>query len=88
MRIRLIATALGAQLLLALFASHAWAKPCVAPPVTDQAIAQFKANPQTIIAPDADTRTIERSPPISSIWQKERLSASRRRSLPASRKRR
>jgi hypothetical protein len=59
MRIRLIATALGAQLLLALFASHAWAKPCVAPPVTDQAIAQFKANPQTIIAPDADTRTIE-----------------------------
>jgi hypothetical protein len=59
MRIRLIAMTLGAQLLFAFFAANAWASPCVTPPATDQAIAQFKSNPQAIITPDTDTRTLE-----------------------------
>jgi hypothetical protein len=59
MRAGLIAKALGAPLLFAFCVGQAWAGPCVAPPVSDQAISEFKANPQAIVAPDADTRTIE-----------------------------
>jgi hypothetical protein len=51
--------ALVVQTLLAFCASQASAVPCVVPPVSDAAIAQFKANPDSIIAPDSDTRTIE-----------------------------
>ena len=29
------------------------------PPASDQAISQFKANPQGLVAPNSDTRTIE-----------------------------
>jgi hypothetical protein len=59
MRIGLIAKALGAQLFILLCASEGIAAPCVAPPVSPQAIAQFKSNPQAIVAPNSDTRTIE-----------------------------
>lgn len=59
MRAGLIAKALGALLLCAFCVGQAWAGPCVTPPVSDQAISQFKANPQAIVEPDADTRTIE-----------------------------
>ena len=64
MRCRVIARKLCAQLLLAsctvLSATiAARAAPCVVPPATAQAIADFKANPQALVAPTADTRTIE-----------------------------
>ncbi len=59
MRIGLIAQALAVQLLLIFCASQGSAAPCVAPPVSDQVIAQFKSNPQAIVGPDSDTRTIE-----------------------------
>ena len=32
---------------------------CVNPPATAEAISQFKSNPQALVAPDSDTRTIE-----------------------------
>jgi hypothetical protein len=64
MRTRVIARKLCAQLLLAscagLFGTiAAGAAPCVAPPATAQAIADFKSNPQALVAPNTDTRTIE-----------------------------
>lgn len=64
MRIRVIANKLCAQLLLAscIILSGTIvvrAAPCVAPPATAEAIADFKKNPQALIAPTADTRTIE-----------------------------
>lgn len=64
MRTRVIASKLCAQLLLAVLAIlsgtiSARAAPCVAPPATAQAIADFKSNPQALVAPNADTRTIE-----------------------------
>jgi len=37
----------------------ALASPCVAPPASPQAIAEFKSNPQALVAPNADTRAIE-----------------------------
>jgi hypothetical protein len=61
MRTGLIAKALFFQLLLASCAGHAWATPCVAPPASAETIDQFKANPQSIIAPSFDTRTVESS---------------------------
>ena len=59
MRIRLIATALAAQIVSAFCVTLAWAAPCIAPPLSPQAIADFKANPGAIVAPNSDTRTIE-----------------------------
>ena len=59
MRIGFAAKILFAQTLLMLFAGGVLAKPCVIPPLSEAAIGQFKANPQTLIAPGADTRTIE-----------------------------
>ncbi len=50
---------LFAQMLVALCASEVSAAPCIAPPLAPAAIDQFKANPAALIAPDADTRTIE-----------------------------
>jgi hypothetical protein len=61
MRTGLIAKALFFQLLLASCVGHAWAAPCVAPPASAETIDQFKANPQSIIAPSFDTRTVESS---------------------------
>jgi hypothetical protein len=60
MRVSLIAKAAVVQMLLSFCASQGWAaSPCIAPPLSDQAIAKFKADPQALVAPDSDTRTIE-----------------------------
>jgi len=59
MRTGLIAKTLFVQLLLAFCFGKAWAAPCVAPPASTEAIAQFKANPRSIVAPNADTRSVE-----------------------------
>jgi hypothetical protein len=59
MRTRLIAKALLSQLLLAFCVSQGWADSCIKPPVSADAIARFKANPQAVVAPNSDTRTIE-----------------------------
>lgn len=58
MRTRLIAQALCVQVLLAVSVSQGWAA-CLNPPLSAQSISQFKANPQALVAPDSDTRTIE-----------------------------
>jgi hypothetical protein len=50
---------LSVQLLLAFCAGPVNAAPCVVPPLSEAAIAQFKANPEAIVAPNSDTRTIE-----------------------------
>jgi hypothetical protein len=59
MRIRLIAKALGVQVILAFCVNQGWAAACIAPPVSPQAIADFKSNPGAVVAPNSDTRTIE-----------------------------
>jgi hypothetical protein len=59
MRAGFIAKALCIQLLFSLCASNAWASACIAPPASEEAIKQFKTNPDALIAPSADTRTIE-----------------------------
>jgi hypothetical protein len=58
MRTRVIAQALCVQVLLAVSASQGWAA-CLTPPLSAQSISEFKANPQALIAPDSDARTIE-----------------------------
>ena len=58
MRTRLIAQALCVEVLLAVSVSQGWAA-CLNPPLSAQSISQFKANPQALVAPDSDTRTIE-----------------------------
>jgi hypothetical protein len=64
MRTGLIARKVSASLLMACCAGligtiSARAAPCVAPPAATQAITDFKSNPQALVAPNADTRTIE-----------------------------
>jgi hypothetical protein len=61
MNLARVVRVLSAPAVLVVCASQAWASPCVAPPVSPEAIAQFKANPQAIVAPNSDTRTIEAS---------------------------
>jgi hypothetical protein len=58
MRTKLIAQALCAPMLLAVSAGQAWAG-CLTPPLSAQSTSQFKSNPQSLVAPDSDTRTIE-----------------------------
>src|ERR1700704_2132123 len=58
MRTGLIVQALCVQVLLAVSVSQGWAA-CLNPPLSAQSISQFKANPQALVAPDSDTRTIE-----------------------------
>jgi hypothetical protein len=58
MRTRLTVGALCVQILLTLSVSHVWAS-CVNPPLSAVAISQFKSNPQALVAPNSDTRTIE-----------------------------
>src|SRR5262245_10526457 len=50
---------LFSQIVLASFASVAMAAPCIAPPVSPESIAEFKANPAALVAPNSDTRAIE-----------------------------
>jgi hypothetical protein len=58
MRVRLMLPALCVQILLAFSVSPVSAA-CMNPPVSAQAISQFKSNPQALVAPNSDTRTIE-----------------------------
>src|SRR3981189_129887 len=58
MRTGLIVQALCVQVLLAVSVSQGWAA-CLNPPLSAQSITQFKANPQALVAPNSDTRTIE-----------------------------
>ncbi len=48
-----------APFLLAFFVVKASATPCVAPPASAEAILQFQANPQALVVPSSDTRTVE-----------------------------
>src|ERR1035437_475880 len=58
MRTRLIVETLCIAALLTISVNRGWAG-CLKPPAPDQAISQFRANPQALVAPDSDTRTIE-----------------------------
>ena len=58
MRKNYVLMTLVAQMVPAFF-GLAHAAPCVVPPLSEQAISQFKANPSAIIAPNTDTRTLE-----------------------------
>jgi hypothetical protein len=57
----LIARPFFAALLLTLLFGQASAATCVVPPMSPEAVNQFKANPQAMVAPGTDTRTIEGS---------------------------
>jgi hypothetical protein len=46
------------NLLLAISVNHTWAS-CLKPPATPQTIVQFRLAPLELVAPNADTRTIE-----------------------------
>jgi hypothetical protein len=59
MRISRLAGVLAVQIAAIFCAGSSWAAPCVVPPLSDAAIAQFKSNPAALIAPNSDTRTIE-----------------------------
>src|ERR1700730_6586239 len=58
MRAKFIVEMLCVQILLTISASQVWAA-CLNPPLSAQAISQFKSDPQALIAPNSDTRTIE-----------------------------
>lgn len=58
MRIRLVTETMCVQLLLFLCATQVSAA-CLNPPLSSQSISQFKSDPQALVAPDSDTRTIE-----------------------------
>src|SRR5882757_1717151 len=58
MTTRIVSTALVGATVLAISAAPGWAA-CIKPPVSDQAISQFRANPQGLVAANSDTRTIE-----------------------------
>jgi hypothetical protein len=48
-----------ALVVFSVFVSHASAAPCIVPPLSQDAVDHFKANPSTLVAPGADARTIE-----------------------------
>jgi hypothetical protein len=58
MAIRHMFKALFTAALLVVATNQGWAG-CLKPPVSDEAINKFKSNPQALVAPDSDTRTIE-----------------------------
>jgi hypothetical protein len=58
MACRIIFRALSIAALLAISIGPGRAG-CMNPPASDQALSQFRANPQSLVAPDLDTRTIE-----------------------------
>jgi hypothetical protein len=59
MRCGSITRLLFAQIVLASCVGVAGAAPCVAPPASPESIAEFKSNPDALVAPNADTRLIE-----------------------------
>jgi hypothetical protein len=58
MSIRAMFKTLLAAALVAISANQGWAG-CLKPPASELAISQFRANPQGLVAPTSDTRTIE-----------------------------
>jgi hypothetical protein len=58
MRTRLVVETLCTSILIALSATQVSAG-CLMPPLSAQAIGQFKSNPKALVASDTDTRTIE-----------------------------
>jgi len=58
MTTRIMSTTLVGAAFLAISVAQGWAG-CLKPPASDQAISQFRANPQGLVAPNSDTRTIE-----------------------------
>jgi hypothetical protein len=58
MRTRLLAETICTSILLTLFAGQVSAG-CLMPPLSAQAISQFKSTPKALVAPDTDTRTLE-----------------------------
>jgi hypothetical protein len=58
MTTRIMSTALVGAAFLAISVAQGWAG-CLKPPASDQAISQFRANPQGLVALNSDTRTIE-----------------------------
>jgi hypothetical protein len=58
MNTRIMFKALFIAASLACSANQGWAG-CLRPPASDQVISQFRANPQDLVAPNSDTRTIE-----------------------------
>jgi hypothetical protein len=59
MNVKIVFKGLFVVALLAFSASHGWSAGCIKPPASDRTIGEFKANPQGLIAPDSDTRTVE-----------------------------
>jgi hypothetical protein len=55
---RITPKAIFAAAFLAISVAQGWAA-CLKPPVGDQAITQFRANPEGLVAANSDTRTIE-----------------------------
>lgn len=58
MRVDDLAKAIALQIVL-LTATHAATASCITPPIASKAISDFKRSPQDLVAPSADTRTIE-----------------------------
>ena len=50
--------ALFTAAVLVMATNQGWAG-CLTPPASDEAISKFRSNPQALVAPDSDTRTIE-----------------------------
>ena len=55
---RVTSTAFFGAAFLAISVGQGWAA-CINPSASDQAISQFRANPQGLVSPNSDTRTIE-----------------------------
>jgi hypothetical protein len=55
---RIMSTALFGATFFAVSVAQGWAG-CLKPPASDQALSQFRADPQGLVAPSSDTRTIE-----------------------------
>ena len=58
MRTGLLVQTLCVQILIAVSANPVWAA-CLNPPASSAAITQFKSDPQALVAPNSDSRTIE-----------------------------
>jgi len=54
-----VRVAFCAQILLVVTTGKVWAGSCVTPPLSAEAIEQFKANPQAMVAPESDTHAVE-----------------------------
>ena len=61
MRNGLIVKSLCAQIFLAVLVTPVVAKPCIAPPLSDAEVGQFRSNPDALLAPSADARAVETS---------------------------